>query len=299
MAVRLSGFADEAGDSIEEQVEVTRELGWHAIEIRTLSGKNFASLDGDELRRVRRLLDQNEIVVNAVGSTIANWGHSLDEAEDVAIAETRRAIEAMQILGTRMVRIMSWQVLRDEEGRALADQREAERIRRLREVSDLFSDAGVTPLHENCATWGGMSGEHTRRMVAAVPEIKLVFDTGNPPVTDDFRRSWPYPPQTTREYWDTVRDFVEHVHIKDSRRDNDTRDEEFCWPGEGEGDLPYVLTQLAERGYHGYLSIEPHMAVVFHDSSVTASRDARRNNYIEYGRRLERLLDELGIAYER
>jgi sugar phosphate isomerase/epimerase len=299
MAVKLSGFADEAGDSIEEQVEVTRALGWHAIEIRTLSGKNFAALDRDELLRVRSILDENGIAVSAVGSTIANWGHSIDEAESVALEETRRAIDAMDVLGTRMVRIMSWQVLRDESGRALDDQREAERVRRLSEICNLFVSAGVTPLHENCATWGGMSGDHTRRMVGAVPGIKLVFDTGNPPVTDDFRRPWPYPPQSTREYWDAVRDHVEHVHIKDSRRDPETGSEEFCWPGEGEGELSYILTRLAEGGYDGYLSIEPHMAVVFHDRSVTASRDARRNNYIEYGRRLERLLEELGIAYER
>ena len=35
------------------------------------------------------------------------------------------------------------------------------------------------------------------------------------------------------------------------------------------------------------------MAVVFHDSNVEASEDDMFNNYVEYGRRLESLIDEI------
>ena len=51
--------------------------------------------------------------------------------------------------------------------------------------------------------------------------------------------------------------------------------------------------------YDGYLSIEPHMAVVFHDSSVTAPDEIRRRNYVTYGHKLESLLKELGIDFIR
>ena len=100
--------------------------------------------------------------------------------------------------------------------------------------------------------------------------------------------------QSTREYWARVKEHVVHLHLKDTRR-SETGEEIYCWPGEGEGDVEYVLGDLHSIDYDGYLTIEPHMQVVFHDVSVTAPAEARRQNYIEYGRRAERLLDRLGV----
>ncbi|TVQ37254.1 MAG: sugar phosphate isomerase/epimerase, partial [Spirochaetaceae bacterium] len=67
---------------------------------------------------------------------------------------------------------------------------------------------------------------------------------------------------------------------------------------EGAGDVRRILADLLDRGYSGALSIEPHMEVVFHDSSVQSDADRRFQNYLEYGRRLERLLAELGYPAE-
>ena len=299
MAVRLSGFADEAADTIDEQIAVTRELGWNSIELRTVNGANVVDLVQEQFQRLTELMAANAMTVNAVGSTIANWGSSIEEPETVALRAAERAIGRMHDLGTTLIRIMSWQVIRDGQGRAEADQREPERIRRLRALSELFVDAGITPVHENCANWGGMSPDHTLRMLEAVPGLKLVFDTGNPPLTEDFAKPWPYPYQSTRDYWNQIKQHVVHIHIKDSRHDPQSGDEQYCWPGEGDGDVAWLLRDLESIDYQGYLSIEPHMTVVFHDDSVSAPQEARRRNYLEYGRRLETMLKELGIAFER
>ena len=45
-----------------------------------------------------------------------------------------------------------------------------------------------------------------------------------------------------------------------------------------------------KNGYDGGFSMEPHMAVVAHDSSVKSEADIRFANYVEYGRRFEKLL---------
>ena len=51
------------------------------------------------------------------------------------------------------------------------------------------------------------------------------------------------------------------------------------------------------RGYDAGISIEPHMVVVFHDAqSKTVSDDATRENFVEYGRRLEKLIREIRAA---
>ncbi|MBV5346377.1 MAG: TIM barrel protein, partial [Rhodoferax sp.] len=197
--MRLSGFADEASDGIDGQIEVTRALGWSFIEARSIDHINIHDLSEPAFEEVRRKLDASGIRINCFGSTIANWSKSVDEAFGETLATVERAIRRMKVLDVPYVRIMSYAILTDEMGRALADQKKEERFRRLREICARFLDAGITPVHENCFNFGGMSWEHSLEMLAAVPGLKLVFDTGNPGLTPDFRKPFPYPNQDARE----------------------------------------------------------------------------------------------------
>jgi hypothetical protein len=81
--------------------------------------------------------------------------------------------------------------------------------------------------------YGGMSWEHSLEMLAAVPGLKLVYGTGNPGITPDFRKSFPYPNQDARECYEKLRDYVVHVHIKDGMRDPATGEERYFFPDEG------------------------------------------------------------------
>ena len=44
----LTGFADEAGSSIDVQIKATKELGWKYIETRNIDGKNLSTLTDAE-----------------------------------------------------------------------------------------------------------------------------------------------------------------------------------------------------------------------------------------------------------
>lgn len=294
----LTGFADEAADGIDGQIEVTRQLGWKQIEIRAVDGTNFQDLSDQAYAGVLSRLKRSGIGARAMGSNIANWGRDIEEPFDQVLETVDRTIVRMTQMGAKLVRIMSWKVIRDDEGRAVENQMEDERFRRLREVTSRFTAAGITPVHENCATYGGMSWKNTLRMVEKVPGLKLVFDTGNPPLTEDFDKDWPYPDQSSWEYYSEVKNHIAHVHIKDSYRDEASGEEVYCWPGEGKGDVRRILADLKSRGYDGGLSIEPHMVVVYHDASVQAAGETRMANYVEYGKRLEVILSELGITID-
>ncbi|RKX74366.1 MAG: sugar phosphate isomerase/epimerase [Spirochaetes bacterium] len=294
----LTGFADEAADSIDGQIEVTKKLGWSRIEIRAVDGLNIHDLPDAEFSQVKDKLERAGIQANALGSNIANWGHDIGENFDEVLKTVDRTIQRMKALNTNLVRVMSWKVIRDNEGRAIVNQQAEERFRRLREITTRFTDAGITPVHENCATYGGMNPKNTLEMLQEVPGLKLVFDTGNPPLTEDFDKPWPYPDQSSWDFYSAVKEHIAHIHIKDSYRNTETREEVYCWPGEGRGDVKRILEDLKSRGYSGGLSIEPHMAVVYHDNSVKASRESRMANYVEYGQRLETLLGELGVTAE-
>lgn len=286
-----SGFADEAADGIDGQIEVTKRLGWNHIELRAVEGTNVHDLPESRFGEVAEKLQRAGIRVNCLGSNIANWGTEVEEPLDNMLAMTERAIARMKALGTRQVRVMSFKVLEDETGRALEDQKEELRFEKLRAITERFTAEGLVPVHENCHTYGGMSWEHTRTLISEVPGMKLVFDVGNTPLTADFRKPYPYPRQSSLEFYRNVKDHVMHVHIKDARYDPADGSEVYTFPGDGGGEVPEFLSELFADGYDACLSIEPHMAVVYHDPSVTASEDNRKENYVEYGRRLMSLVD--------
>jgi len=285
----LTGFADEAANDIAGQIRATRALGWSRIEARNVDGRNLHDLPDAAFDAVCGALQAAGVSVNCFGSAIANWGKKIDEPFDSSLAEARRAIPRMQRLGTKLIRIMSFAVREGE------DQMEAERFRRLRELQRMFTDAGLTPVHENCMNYGGMSARHTLRMLEEVPGLKLVFDTGNPVFSDDRSQASPFPKQSAWAFYERVRDHVVYVHIKDGRWDVSGKSV-FTFPGEGDGDVRRIVADLLRRGYDGGFSIEPHLAVVHHDPTITSPDAIRFANYVEYGRRMMALLDEARAA---
>ena len=283
----LTGFADEASDDIDGQIAATQELGWRCIEARNINGQNIHDIPDEQFAAVRGKLQHAGISINCFGSAIANWGKSIEEPFDSSLVEARRAIPRMRLLGTKMIRIMSFAVQKE---RSPDDQMEEERFRRLRELVRMFSEAGMVCLHENCMNYGGMGAAYTQRLLTAVPGLKLVFDTGNPVFSDDRSKKQPYPKQSSWDFYCRVREHVAYIHIKDGLWDGKNQRMTYTWPGDGQGDVKRILQDLLARGYDGGISIEPHLSVVVHDGSVRDAVQVRRANYVEYGRRLMELL---------
>jgi len=289
--IYLTGFADEAAKDLDGQIRATLELGWSNIESRAIDGTNLHDLSDEAFEQVVEKLAASGVKVNCFGSTIANWGKQITDPFDVDLEQTKRAITRMQRLGTKLIRIMSYAVLKD---RSPEDQMFEERVARLRTLTQMFLDAGIQPVHENCMNYGGMGWSYSLRLVDQVPGLKLVYDTGNPIFTDDRTKLEPFPKQSSWEFYSHVKDHIAYVHIKDGRMEGEKTI--YSWPGEGDGDVRRVCADLIENGYAGGVSIEPHMGAVFHDSSVKTDDDARYSMYVEYGRRMEAMLRELGAT---
>jgi sugar phosphate isomerase/epimerase len=286
----LTGFADEAAQSIEGQIRATRELGWQNIEARNIDGQNIHDLPDKAFDLVDGKLQQAGIKINCFGSAIANWAKSIVEPFDSSLAEARRAIPRMKRLGTKLIRVMSFAVLNEREP---DDQLEEERFRRLRELVAMFSAEGLTVVHENCMNYGGMGWPWMLRLLENVPGLKVVFDTGNPVFNDDRSKPRPYPKQSSWEFYTRVKPFIEYVHVKDGIFNPQTAEMVYTYPGAGHGDVRRIVRDLLAGGYDGGLSIEPHLAVVFHDAAVRSTEEARFQAYLEYGRRLEKMIGEI------
>lgn len=287
----LSGFTDEAGQPLEVQIKATQELGWSHLSARSIGGTNLHELPEEEFAKVADRLDEAGIKVLEFGSLIGNWAKSIDTDFDITLAEIGRAIPRMQRLGTKMIRIMSYAQQPWGE-----DQHEAERFRRLREITQRFSDAGLQALHENCMNWGGFSPQHSLRLVEEVPGLKLIFDTGNPVFQRDRSKPEPYPWQDALEFYEAIKGHVGHVHIKDCLNplEGETEPEKYTLPGEGQARLPEILSALKRDGYQGGLAIEPHVATVFHaKEGEEVDEQQCYDSYVEYGRALESLLTKV------
>ena len=286
----LTGIADEAGALIDTQIKATLELGWKHIEARSVEVEGFAKanlhdIDDAAFDIVEQKLKDSGVEIYAFGSTIANWGKKVEAPFD--LSDVERAIPRMQRLGTQFVRIMSYAVSEGE------DQHEAERFRRINEITKRFLDAGLTPVHENCMNYGGMSWQHAQKLLENVPGLKWVFDTANPVFNDDRSKPVPQPKQDPWEFWTNIKEHVVHIHIKDAIWQPEKNDADYTLPGDGDAAVKRILKDAFADGYDAGISIEPHMAVVFHDDSKTASDEEVYNSYIQYGRRMMEVIDEV------
>lgn len=290
----FSGIGDEAANRIDDQIRAIKALGWNNLEARNVEVPGFPKGNIHDIPDAAfdilvEKVKAAGIQINCFGSAIGNWGKKIDESGETSLAETRRALPRMQRLGTKFVRIMSFAVRKEE------DQMAEERFRRLRELTKMFLDAGIQPVHENCMNYGGMGWPFTLELLEKVPGLKLVFDTANPVFNEDRSKSKPWPKQDPWEFYEHVKEHVVHVHVKDARWNHAKNDADYTMPGEGDGKVRQILTDLIASGYSGGISIEPHVAVVFHDTTVKSSDEEMFNTFVEYGKRLMLLTDQIEV----
>jgi len=289
MTIKLTGFADEAGPTLAEQIRAHRQLGWDSIEIRMVgerpNDRNFTELDDAAYRQCARELAGAGMGVSCFGSPIANWARKItgDFAQDVA--SLRRAAPRMRELGVKLIRVMSY----PNDGLAKADWFK-EAVRRLKELVGIAEAEGLVLAHENCSGYGGESPEMLGELLAAIPSpaFQVAFDTGNPPAHSGANadcvegKTW--------AFYQVSRPRIVHVHIKDAKPGSEGKSV-FCFPGEGVGEVRRVVRDLIATGYDGYMSIEPHIKSVAHQRP-TGEPAGAFETYVEYGRRMQAILDE-------
>ncbi|MDA3956778.1 sugar phosphate isomerase/epimerase [Oceanispirochaeta sp.] len=293
-----TGFADEAGIGLDAQIRATKELGWTRIESRNIDGMNIHDLPDNQFDLVAGKLEDQGISINCFGSTVANWSRDPRSEEDYqkSLNELKRAFPRMERLGCTMIRGMSFTRFRDAS--LYTPELEQRIFEKLRGLVRLCEEAGVYYMHENCANYGGMSSEHALRLVEEIdsPHFKLLFDTGNPLNSVDYREGHSDHMQDALQFYTAIKEHVAYVHIKDGvfrkmQHEELFNSSDWCFPGDGEGKVREIVADLIQRGYDGGFSIEPHMASVYHDSDVSSEEELKYANYVEYGRRFMKIVE--------
>ena len=277
-----SGISDEAGQAIDTQIKAHRDLGWTHLELRMIDAQNATSIPDAKFDEVYEKVTGAGMTVSCFASAIANWARPITADLAVDVADLKMAIPRMRRFGTRFIRVMSYP--NDKDHPLPERQWRHEAIRRMKELARIAEDGGVTLAHENCSGWGGLSAENSNILLAEVgsPALKVVFDTGNP-VT--YR-------QDPWAYYQAVSKDIVYVHIKDAKVVDDTDVYTYC--GEGDGAVRRIVADLLGKGYDGGFSIEPHLAAVIHTGQKASSEQQLYNSYVEYGRRLMKIVEEAG-----
>jgi sugar phosphate isomerase/epimerase len=271
------GITDEAAADLPGQLAAARELGWRAVELRSIDGLPLDRLSGAAFARAAALVAEAGLRVPVVASRIGGWARPVSCDLDRELDELARLADRCAALGTRYLRIMSY----PNDGLPEADW-EREVLRRIRLLARAAERHGVVLLHENCSGWAGRHADRALRLLDAAGSdaFGLLFDTGNGAAhgyrpLDLLRPLAPY---------------VRHVQVKDAVRLADGA-VAYRTPGEGEAEVADCLRLLLAAGYQGHLSIEPHVAVRPHEGH--RDEPARcRASFTRCGEALRRLAED-------
>jgi sugar phosphate isomerase/epimerase len=243
----LSGFADEIDPDPEVQCQVLDDLGIRYVELRSAWDVNVLDLTDDQVTEVKRVLDAHGIRVSSIGSPLGKV--NIADDLDAHLRRTDRAVEVAQVLGAPYIRVFSFFLTADQRPE---DHRD-EVVRRMRAMAERAAAGGVVLLHENEKEIFGDVPERVHDLVTAVdsPALRLAWDSANYVQCGVV----PFP-----EAYELLRPYTDYVQVKDAVLATG----EVVPAGEGDGRLRETVRALADDGYEGFVSMEPHLSSAHH-----------------------------------
>ncbi len=271
--IRLSGFADEIAADPAVQIEVLQSEGIRFVELSGAWGKNVLDFSPAERQDFRRRFHDAGLGVSAIGSPIGKV--PIDEAWPDHVARFKIALDAAKFFEAPYLRVFSY--FAPKVGR-IEDHRE-EVLRRLNEQVALARSGRVRLLQENESDVYASTTERCLDLLKNVPDMDMIFDPAN------FIQAGVRP----AEAWPRLADRVAYFHIKDAILGTGR----VVPAGEGDGALADILRNaIQQRGYEGYLSLEPHLAAAGKFSGFSGP-----DLFKQAVRALKRILDTIGASY--
>jgi sugar phosphate isomerase/epimerase len=238
----LSAFADEIDPDLQVQMDVLEQYGIHHIEMRGVNGKNISELTFSEAAALKKQLDARGFKISALGSPLGKIEITADFTAQLQLM--KQMIAVAEILETRYIRMFSFFI---PQGANPARYRE-EVMRRWEKYLEIAAGSNLILLHENEKNIYGDTPERCLDLFRTMhcDYLKAVFDPAN--FVQCGVTTYPHA-------WEMLEDRVVYLHIKDALY----TDHSVVPAGNGDGKVREILTALRQRGYEGFLSLEPHL----------------------------------------
>jgi sugar phosphate isomerase/epimerase len=239
----LSAFADEIDPMLTTQMDVLDQHGIRYIEMRGVNGKNLVGYALEEVKGIKKQLDSRNFKISAIGSPIGKIKITDDFAPHLELF--RHTVLIAKILETQYIRMFSFYIPEGESPDLYRD----EVMRRWNQFIKAAKGTGLTLLHENEK---GIYGDTAERCLDLLETIncsymKAVFDPANFVQCDI---------KTYPEAFNLLKEHVVYIHIKDALY----KDHSVVPSGHGDGRVKDILTELKNRDFTGFISLEPHLA---------------------------------------
>lgn len=234
----LCAFADEAGASIQEQIDALHANQIPQLEIRGVEGRNITELSLSEAAALSKRLSGEGIAVWSVGSPCGKI--SIREPFSPHLDLFRHTLELARALGARCLRLFSFFT----DGITAKECRD-EVLERLERMTHAAEGSGIVLCHENEKGIYGDTAARCEDIHHSLPALKAVFDPAN------FLQCG----QDTLPAFERLSPYIHYLHIKDCRRNGG-----IVPAGHGEGHLPELIRAFGRQGGE-VLTLEPHLAV--------------------------------------
>lgn len=238
----LSAFADEAGGGLIEQINALKANGLTHIEPRGLDDGNVSDITAEQAKKVRKILDDNNIGVSAVGSRFGKI--KITDKFAPHFDEFKRCVETACILGTPNIRMFSFYIPEGDSSSIYKD----EVFERLERMADYSRENGIWCCHENEKEIYGDNDDRCLEILSTFEgKIKGVFDPAN------FIQCH----VEVLPAYEKLENYIEYMHIKDCRMTDG-----FVVPcGKGDGHVAELIRRFSVKDGDRFLTLEPHLKV--------------------------------------
>lgn len=240
--IQLSGFADEIDMNLEKQIEVLKKLDIHHVEMRGVNGKGLVEYSIQEVKEIKKQIDEAGIRLSSVGSPIGKIQITDEFAPHMELY--KHTVEIAHAMETPNIRMFSFFMPQNE---SYAPYR-GKVMDQLGQFVDYAKANQVILLHENEKD---IYGDVADRCLEIMNEFygdhfKAVFDFAN----------FVQCKQDTLKAYELLKPYIAYIHIKDALMTNGS----VVPAGMGDGHVEEILNLLKAEGYKGFLSLEPHLS---------------------------------------
>lgn len=244
--IAISGFSDEISSELDTQLKTVSELGMRYISLRGVDGENISKYLVESIQKdVLPRLEKWNIGVSSIGSPIGKIYINDDAAFEAQLETLNTLCQISNALDCKYIRIFSFYIPKEDN----FDDYEKEVIAKLKQFAKIAEQYNVILLHENEKD---IFGDIARRCNVILNEVgsehfKAIFDFANFVQCDE-------DPQAC---YKLLTPHIEYIHIKDAVYEDSVN--VLC--GTGDGQIESILKQAIDRGYEGFLTLEPHLVV--------------------------------------
>ena len=261
--MKIGAIAQHVSEDLDYSIGAIKSMGLEYVEFCGAWDLPAGQHNGDQTDEIVRIIESHGLPVSCVSPRCFYMLPLLsteitDEAYQADLAVFRSSMSLAKRLGTNLVRALPFQrppVLFGSNGaeRALAYQNRAwpKFLKLLEPIVEAAESEGITIAIETGFETMASSCALAARMVRDMgsQNLRVMLDTGN----NLYSTEIPYP-----EAYETIRDYLVHIQVKDARVDVKEARVDFC--PLGDGDLANYLQPLADAlrrdGYDGVVSLE-------------------------------------------